>query len=741
MRRGREGDAAAARHEDVLPTDTWQALDQGRCDTPFDWLGPHRHGDGWYIAAVAHGAEAVEVLPADGRARPAMRLGEGVFLALLDAPPGDYRLRLHGPRGGETVADAYAFGPLLDERTLRDFDAGRLRDPADVLGARPLRIGDVEGVHFAVWAPHARRVSVVGDFNRWDGRRHVMRRHPTAGVWEIFVPHAKAGALYKFELLDAHGQLLPLKADPFARQCEHPPATASVVAAPLSVGWHDAAWLARRAEVDSGRLPLSIYELHASSWRHDGHGRPPDWDALARQLIPYVQSLGFTHVELLPIAEYPFGGSWGYQSTAPYAPTARMGSPDAFARFVDSCHVAGIGVIVDWVGAHFPRDPHGLQRFDDEPLYEYADPREGFHRDWHTLIYDYGRPQVRQYLVGSALDWLRRFHVDGLRVDAVASMLYRDYSRAEGEWIPNEHGGRENLQAVSLLRELNEAIAAEHPGVLAIAEESTAWPGVTRSVDQGGLGFSLKWNMGWMHDCLGYFRHDPLFRRHHHGAITFGLVYGHAERFVLPLSHDEVVHGKGSLIARMPGDRWQRFANLRACYGLMWGHPGKKLLFMGGEFAQWREWDHDRALDWALLDDPLHAGMQRLVADLNRLLHHEPALHRLDHEPAGFQWVVADDAEQSVFAFLRRADDDAAPVLVVCNLTPVVRHGYRVGVPEGGAWRELCNTDSRHYGGSDLGNAGRVQADARPGHGQPCSLELLLPPLATVFLRPERGEA
>jgi len=736
MKCGHGTDTPLVRREEVIPT-----LDRGGHDAPFEWLGAHRCGAGWYVATLAHGADAVAVLFPDGTVQPAKRLGEGLFFAALERDPRDYRLRLYWPGDTETVADPYAYGPLLDDDVLRDFAAGRLRHPADVLGAHPRRIGTVDGVHFAVWAPHAQRVSVVGDFNRWDGRRHVMRRHPAAGVWEIFIPQVKPGALYKFELLDAQGRLLPLKADPFARRCERPPATASVVAAPLSVAWHDAAWLAHRAELRCEQAPLSIYEVHAGSWRRDERGRMPDWDALARQLIPYVQAQGFTHIELMPVAEYPFGGSWGYQSTALYAPTARMGSPDAFARFVDSCHVAGIGVIVDWVGAHFPADPHGLERFDGTPLYEYADPREGFHRDWHTLIYDYGRPQVRQYLLGSALDWLRRFHVDGLRVDAVASMLYRDYSRGEGEWIPNEHGGRENLQAEAFLQELNATVAAEHPGVLTIAEESTAWPGVTRTAGEHGLGFGLKWNMGWMHDSLGYFRHDPLFRRHHHGALTFGLVYAFAERFVLPLSHDEVVHGKGSLLARMPGDRWQRFANLRAFYGLMWGHPGKKLLFMGGEFAQWREWHHDRALDWELLDDPMHLGVQRLVADLNRLLYHEPSLHRLDHQPAGFRWVVDDDDSQSVCAFLRHGGGDTAPVLVVCNLTPVVRHDYRVGVPEACAWRELCNTDSRHYGGSDLGNAGQVRSEMQPCHGQPCSLRLLLPPLATLFLRPERGEA
>ncbi|QAU22791.1 1,4-alpha-glucan branching protein GlgB [Dyella sp. M7H15-1] len=629
------------------------------------------------------------------------------------------------------------YDPLLSKETLDAFSRGVLRKPADVLGAQLWDVGDVEGVHFSVWAPHAKRVAVVGDFNRWDGRRHVMRRHDKAGIWEIFIPHVAAGAAYKFEMLDQHGHVLPLKADPYAKQTECPPASASIVAPPLWRAWHDASWLARRRTLPFDAAPLSIYEVHAPSWQRDAEGGWLDWDALAARLIPYVQDQNFTHIEFLPVNEYPFGGSWGYQPTAMYAPTARLGSPGAFARFVDSCHVAGIGVIVDWVSAHFPADAHGLRAFDGTPLYEHGDPREGYHQDWHTLIYNYGKPQVRQYLIGSALAWIDRFHVDGLRVDAVASMLYRDYSRAEGEWIPNEHGGRENLEAAAFLRDLNNLIANEHPGVMMFAEESTAWPGVTRKVEQGGLGFAFKWNMGWMHDGLGYIRQDPLFRRYHHNKLTFGMVYAYAEKFILPLSHDEVVHGKGSLIARMPGDRWQKFANLRAFFGFMWGHPGKKLLFMGGEFAQWNEWQHDRALDWQLLEDPLHQGMQQLVSDLNRLLHQEPALHQRDHDPGGFAWVVGDDTHSSVYAFLRYGSEGAAPLLVVCNFTPQIRDDYRIGVPEAGLWREVCNTDSRYYGGSNVGNGGEVRAQNIPCRGYAYSLNLRLPPLATLMLRAE----
>jgi len=712
----------------------------GNHQDPFAWLGPHQADDGWTVRACLPGARRVDVLDERGSVwASATQEVAGVFVGCAKGDPGRYMLRVQWETTEQRLFDPYAFPPLLDESTLQAFHQGKLHHSEQQLGAHPTTFADVSGVHFAVWAPNAWRVSVVSDFNGWDGRRHVMRLRHQAGVWEIFIPGVEAGARYKYELLDRHGQLLPLKADPYALRMEHPPASASIVAAPLSVKWHDTHWRAQRAKHQRRDAPLSIYEVHAGSWRHNADGSVLDWDALARELIPYVQELGFTHIELLPVSEHPFGGSWGYQPLGIYAPTARMGDADAFARFVDSCHVAGLGVILDWVGAHFPDDPHGLARFDGTALYEHADPREGFHQDWHTLIYNYGRREVAQYLIGSALSWIDRFHVDGLRIDAVASMLYRDYSRGEGEWVPNHHGGRENLEAIDLLRELNRLIAERHPGVLVIAEESTAWPGVTGRLQEGGLGFSYKWNMGWMHDSLRYMRRNPIYRRYHYHDLTFGMTYAYAERFILALSHDEVVHGKGSLLQRMPGDHWQRFANLRAYFGFMWAHPGKKLLFMGGELATWNEWNHDGQLDWHLCDDPMHEGVRRLVADLNRVLVNEPALHQEDDHPRGFGWVVADDSLQSVYAFVRYGSEGTAPVLAVSNFTPQPRHGYRIGVPEAGRWSELCNTDSAFYGGSNMGNNGVISTLPEPSHGHAQSLTLTLPPLATLILRAEDG--
>ncbi|RRU23900.1 1,4-alpha-glucan branching protein GlgB [Stenotrophomonas sp. 278] len=622
---------------------------------------------------------------------------------------------------------------LLDEGLLRQLHQGSA-DAMRALGAVPLQHGGLDGVRFAVWAPNARHVAVVGDFNGWNGERHPMRKREVAGVWECFVPHVSAGERYKFRITGADGHQLPDKADPMARWAERAPATASRVPDATPFQWNDAAWMAQRAQWR--QAPLSIYEVHAASWQRDAQGDVLDWQALGDRLIPHVQSLGFTHIELLPVSEHPFGGSWGYQPLGLYAPTSRHGTPADFARFVDRCHQAGIGVIVDWVGAHFPDDGHGLQRFDGTALYEHADPREGFHADWHTLIYNYGRHEVGAYLLGSVLEWVERFHLDGVRVDAVASMLYRDYSRREGEWIPNEHGGRENLQAVAFLRHMNGTLRARHPDVMLIAEESTAWPGVTAAPEHGGLGFTHKWNMGWMHDTLGYMQRDPAHRRWHHGEMTFGLVYAFSERYVLPLSHDEVVHGKGSLLQRMPGDDWQRFAQLRAYYAFMWAHPGSKLLFMGGEFGQAGEWRHDHALDWEQAGQPLNQGLVRLVSDLNGALRHQPACHSDEQNEQSFQWSIGDDAANSVFAFIRRDPSGAAaPVLVVCNLTPVVRHGYRIGVPQAGTWQELLNTDSGWYGGGNVGNGGAVPTEPVPLHGQAQSLVLTLPPLATLYLQ------
>ncbi|MBV9542693.1 MAG: 1,4-alpha-glucan branching protein GlgB, partial [Alphaproteobacteria bacterium] len=590
-------------------------------------------------------------------------------------------------------------------------------------GASVDRIQGVDGVRFAVWAPNARRVSVVGDFNAWAGRRHPMRLRHGAGVWEIFIPRLKAGERYKYEIVGSDGTLLPLKADPIARATEHPPANASVVAAPWRYRWTDNDWMKRRGDAQTPSSPISIYEVHAASWLRPEHGETMDWRSLAERLIPYVAALGFTHIELLPIMEHPFGGSWGYQPLSQFAPSARYGSPEEFAHFVDVCHRAGIGVILDWVPAHFPSDAHGLARFDGTALYEHADPREGFHKDWNTLIYNHGRSEVQGFLIASALYWLEHFHIDGLRVDAVASMLYRDYSHKEGEWIPNIHGGRENLEAIAFLKRMNAVVHERHPGVLTIAEESTAWPGVT---SPEGLGFSFKWNMGWMHDTLSYIGHDPIHRRWHHNNMTFGLVYAWSERFVLPLSHDEVVHGKGSLYGRIPGDPWRKLATLRAYYAFMWTHPGKKLLFMGGEIAAPHEWNHDGEIDWDLLQDAGHGGVQRLIADVNRLYRAERALHAADCDPDGFHWAIGDDRANSVFAYERRAPDSRT-VLVVVNMTPVPRHGYRVPVSRNGTWHELLNTDAAVYGGSNVGNGGAVEA--RDG-----SLTLTLPPLATLVL-------
>jgi 1,4-alpha-glucan branching enzyme len=653
----------------------------------------------------------------------------GVFSGVLPGPV-PYRLRIVWPGGEQETEDPYAFPPLLGAVDLHLLAEGRHRRLGEALGAHAVTVEGVEGVRFAVWAPNARRVSVVGDFNQWDGRRNPMRCRIEAGVWEIFIPRLAAGARYKYEILGADGVLLPLKADPCAAAAEHAPATASVVAAPFAP-------LPRTGGPSlAPDRPVSIYEVHLGSWMRGEAGRMLSWDELAAELVPYARDLGFTHLELLPITEFPFDGSWGYQPIGMFAPTARFGPREGFARFVAAAHQAGLGIIVDWVPAHFPTDAHGLARFDGTCLYEHADPREGFHHDWNTLIYNLGRHEVRGFLIASALTWLRDFGCDGLRVDAVASLLYRDYSRRQGEWVPNVHGGRENLEAIGFLRELNEAVAEHAPWATVMAEESTAWPGVTAPVRDGGLGFGFKWNMGWMNDTLAYMAQDPVHRRWHHDKLTFGLLYAFSERFVLPLSHDEVVHGKRSLLGRMPGDRWQRFANLRAYLGFMWGHPGKKLLFMGGEFGQPDEWNHDAALPLHLRDDALHGGVHRWVGDLNALLRGTPALFRNDTRPEGFSWSVVDDRDNSVLAFLRHGGHQDPPVLIVCNFTPVPRHGYRVGVPRGGFWAERLNSDAALYGGSGLGNAGGAMAEDVPEKGHAHALTLTVPPLATLFLAP-----
>jgi len=714
----------------------------GRHGDPFAVLGPHRAADGQaWVRAFLPGASAVAVVGTGGQplGELLLRHGDGVWEGPVALAEGNraYRLQVAWAGGPvQVLDDPYRFGAVLGELDAWLLAEGTHLRPFEVLGATPRVHEGVTGTGFAVWAPNARRVSVVGDFNHWDGRRHPMRLRRECGVWELFIPGVAAGARYKYELLDGHGHLLPQKADPMARAAELRPATASVVAAlpapvPPSTD---------RAAANALGAPISIYEVHLGSWRRKPeHGNGwLDWDELAATLVPYAQDLGFSHIELLPISEHPFDGSWGYQPLGLYAPTARFGDGAGFKRFVEAAHAAGLGVILDWVPAHFPTDAHGLARFDGTHLYEYADPREGYHPDWNTLICNLGRTEVRNFLIGNALYWLERYGVDGLRVDAVASMLYRDYSRQHGEWIPNVHGGRENLEAISFLRRLNEVVGAERPQAITLAEESTAFPAVSRPTYAGGLGFHYKWNMGWMHDTLHYMARDPLYRSHHQGELSFGLVYAFNENFVLPLSHDEVVHGKGSLIGKMPGDRWQQFANLRAYYGFMWGHPGKKLLFMGGEFAQQREWNHDASLDWHLLDagaEPGHAGVQRLVRDLNTLQRTLPALHQRDFVPEGFEWISHEDAAHSVLAFVRHGDGDAHPVLVVCNFTPVVHHGWRIGVPRGGRWVERLNTDSAHYGGSNVGlPLGAAHSTPVAAHGRPQSIVLDLPPLACVML-------
>ncbi len=723
-----------------------QALADGLAPDPFALLGPHaveRNGAAGsrdtVVRAFVPPAEAVEAIDAGGTVLAQLSAVQTPGLFCGRIPTGAaYRLRIHWPGGlMQETEDPYCFGLLLGEIDLHLFAEGTHLQLGRCLGAQVMEIDGIPGARFAVWAPNARRVSVVGDFNAWDGRRHPMRKRVEAGIWELFIPRLPIGTLYKYEILGAQG-LLPLKADPVALEVEMPPRTAAVIADPAPFHWTDADWLAARAShTHPTRAPLSIYEVHVGSWRRVAHegGRALRWDELGDQLIPYVTGLGFTHVELLPIMGHPFGGSWGYQVLSQFAPQPDYGSPADFARFVDRCHGAGLGVILDWVPGHFPIDAHGLAAFDGTALYEHADPREGFHPEWNTALYNLGRREVHAFLLSSAVHWIERYHVDGLRVDAVASLLYRDYARGPGEWIPNRYGGRENIESIEFLRHLNDTVAERHPGVLTIAEESTAWPGVTQPTHYGGLGFSFKWNMGWMHDTLRYMSHDPVHRSYDHHDMTFGLLYAFFERFVLPLSHDEVVHGKGSLIGRMPGDTWQRFANLRAYFGFMWTQPGKKLLFMGGEFGQDWEWNHDGEIDWPALEHPLHRGVQRLITDLNRLYVHEPALHMLDNESAGFGWLVVDDYSNSVYAYCRNGAPGTATVVAVCNFTPVPRLHYRFGVPHGGDWREILNTDAEIYGGSNLGNGGRVQANAAGSHGQPFSLELTLPPLATLLLR------
>jgi len=719
----------------MLPARDVRLICQGRHGDPFGVLGPHARADGSaWLAVFLPGAAEVAAVDADGRLLAALapRDAAGLFEGALPALQ-PYRLQLRWQDGQASLLDdPYRFGPVLGEMDAWLLGEGSHLRPYLILGANPRVHEGVAGCSFAVWAPNALRVSVVGDFNFWDGRRHPMRLRRECGVWEIFLPGVVKGARYKFELLSRDGHLLPQKVDPYARQAELRPATASVVA-PLPP-LRPASDARRRANALDA--PMSIYEVHLGSWRRkveDGN-RWLNWDELADELVSYAAHMGFTHLELLPITEHPFDGSWGYQTLGLYAPTARFGEPAGLARLIARAHAAGIGVLLDWVPAHFPTDAHGLARFDGSALYEYADPREGHHQDWNTLIYNFGRTEVQNFLVGSALYWLERYGADGLRIDAVASMLYRDYSRQPGEWVPNQYGGRENLEAIAFLKRVNEVAGTQRAEAVTLAEESTAFPAVSRPTYAGGLGFHYKWNMGWMHDTLKYMSRDPAHRRYHHGELSFGLMYAFNENFVLPLSHDEVVHGKGSMLNKMSGDRWQKFANLRAYYGFMFGHPGKKLLFMGNEFAQEREWNHDASLDWHLTQDPLHAGVQSLVRDLNRLHRECAALHQRDFTPDGFEWISHSDAAHSVLSFARRNLEGSALVLVVCNFTPVVRHGWRVGVPRAGRWREVLNTDSAYYGGDNVGTPfGMAESQPRAHDGRGDSILIELPPLATVM--------
>ena len=716
---------------------TLNALAGGRYGNPFSLFGVHQEDGIRIVRTFQPLAESVGLL-VDGvdTALPMQKVHPaGIFEAEMPARKRRYRLRLTHANGDSwEIEDAYRFPSMLGDLDLYLIGQGSHRDIFRKLGAHPTRLSGVSGTFFAAWAPNASRVSVIGEFNDWDGRVHVMRLHPGNGLWEIFIPGVKHGTQYKFELLDKQGELLPFKSDPLGQFHEAPPGNASVVFK-SRYRWRDNEWVAGQPDTPKMDQAISIYEVHLGSWQRAGDNNDfLSYRDLAKKLVAYVQDMNFTHVELLPVTEHPFDGSWGYQPIGMFAPTQRFGTPDDVRFLVDRLHQAGIGVIMDWVPAHFPKDEHGLRRFDGTALYEHEDPRKGEHSDWGTLIFNYGRREVINYLVGSALYWIDEFHIDALRVDAVASMLYLDYSRKDDEWVPNEYGGNEHLEAVEFVRQLNEIIHTHK--ATSYAEESTAWPGVSRPTSAGGLGFTYKWNMGWMNDTLSYMSEDPVHRKYHHDKMTFGLVYAFDENFVLPLSHDEVVHGKRSLLGRMPGDDWQRFANLRAYYGFMFGHPGKKLLFMGAEIAQQSEWNHDQSLDWHLLEQPRHKGVQNLVRDLNRIYRETRALHELDFSGEGFEWIDWQDADSSVFCWLRR-DSDGDFVICVSNFTPLVRAGYRIGVPREGCYAELLNTDSEKYGGSGVGLHGDIHTENIEAHGRQQSLQLDLPPLATLILKIE----
>lgn len=722
-----------------------EKIAHGMHSDPFSFLGCHSEDSGSVVRAFAPNAQSLAIYRPRGKVPLAemQPLGYGGVYSAKIAPSKiskGYRLGAQYATGLHFYEDPYRFPPTLGELDLHLLAEGRHRHAYRALGAHPMTIDGVAGVRFAVWAPNAASVCVAGDFNHWSMVKHPMRTRGSSGIWELFLPEAKEGEAYKYAIRTHNGHLLPLKADPFGFGAEMRPKSASVVRALDGYVWRDAKWLSRRAQLQQRDAPISVYELHLGSWQRGDDGRFLGYSEIAERLVPYVKELGFTHIELMPISEHPFDGSWGYQPIGLFAPTARFGEPKDFKAFVDACHQAEIGVILDWVPGHFPSDEHGLAEFDGSYLYEHADPKKGFHPDWNTLIFNFGRREVVNYLVSNARFWLEEYHIDGLRVDAVASMLYLDYSRKEGEWIPNPDGSNQNWEAVKFLQSMNADAYSAMPGVMTVAEESTAWPGVTARTDHDGLGFGYKWNMGWMNDTLEYLVEDPVHRKYHHHKMTFGIDYAFSENYILPLSHDEVVHGKGSLLARMPGDDWQRFANLRAYFGFMWGHPGKKLLFMGGEFAQPWEWQADEQLGWHLLDEQYHRGVWSLLKDLNAVYASHPELYQLDCEPQGFAWIDGGAQNDNVVAFLRRGTDAQSLMLVVCNFSPIPRHDYRVGVPFAGSYQEVLNTDSQHYGGSGKGNLGQVETDTIGSHGHANSLALTLPPLATVFLHHASGK-
>ncbi len=718
---------------------------------PFAVLGLHELppdpavANSWVVRAFLPEAESAWVVDLaqgePGQRTPMERIHpDGFFVCRFAGRKSrfPYRLRVENGEGHSwDFVDPYLFGPVLTDFDLHLLGEGTHYRNYERLGAHLRTHEGFRGVHFAIWAPNAARVSVIGNFNHWDGRRHPLGNRGATGIWEIFIPDLCQGEVYKYEIKSRHDGYLVLKSDPYGFAAEVRPRTASVVWDTAEFSWNDHEWLATRVERQGLDKPIAVYEVHLGSWkRGDDHGNPfLNYRELAEQLVAHLDHTHFTHIELMPITEHPFDGSWGYQPVGYFAPTARFGTPDDFAYFVDTLHRHGYGVILDWVPAHFPNDSHGLGYFDGTHLYEHSDPRLGEHRDWGTKIFNYGRPEVRNFLFGNALFWLDRYHLDGLRVDAVASMLYLDYSRKPGEWVPNIHGGNENLAAIDFIKRLNEICHAEHPGVLTSAEESTSWSGVSRPTYLGGLGFSLKWNMGWMNDTLRYLSKDPVYRKYEHGALTFSMIYAFSENFILPLSHDEVVHGKGSLLDKMPGDLWQKFANLRLLYGYMYGHPGKKLLFMGSEIAQWREWNHDESLDWHLLEWRDHQGILRLVCDLNALYRSQPALHQVDFEWQGYEWLELHDWENSVVAFLRRSKSPEDAIVVVCNFTPVVRENYRIGVPTAGYYREIFNSDSEIYGGSNAGNQGGAWGVPEQHAGRPFHLSIRVPPLGVLFLK------